>query len=57
MLAVPFVRSIHLASNPDGDKSQILAITQQTLASYVSAPQTSSVSQTQAEPAVAEMVQ
>lgn len=32
-LAVPFVRTIHLASNPTGDKSQILAITRQDLES------------------------
>jgi uncharacterized protein YPO0396 len=30
-LAVPFVRTIHLAANPDGDKSQLMAITQQGL--------------------------
>jgi uncharacterized protein YPO0396 len=30
-LAVPFVRTIHLASNPSGDKSQMLAITRQDL--------------------------
>jgi|SRR5579884_460842 len=28
-LAVPFVQTIHLASNPTGDKSQLLAITRQ----------------------------
>ena len=32
-LAVPFVRTIHLASNPTGDKSQLLAITRQDLES------------------------
>ena len=32
-LAVPFVRTIHLASNPTGDKSQMLAITRQDLES------------------------
>jgi uncharacterized protein YPO0396 len=32
-LAVPFVRTIHLASNPTGDKSQLLAITRQELES------------------------
>ena len=32
-LAVPFVRTIHLASNPTGDKSQLLAITRQDLQS------------------------
>lgn len=32
-LAVPFVRTIHLTSNPTGDKSQLLAITRQELES------------------------
>jgi uncharacterized protein YPO0396 len=32
-LAVPFVRTIHLASNPTGDKSQLLTITRQELES------------------------
>ncbi len=32
-LAVPFVQTIHLASNPTGDKSQLLAITRQDLES------------------------
>ena len=32
-LAVPFVRTIHLASNPTGDKSQLLAINRQELES------------------------
>jgi uncharacterized protein YPO0396 len=32
-LAVPFVRTIHLASNPTGDRSQVLAIARQDLES------------------------
>lgn len=35
-LAVPFVKTIHLASNATGDKSQMLAITRQELESAIS---------------------